>query len=120
MGVNRMRASHPGEILREEFMAPSGLNVNALAQALNVPATRLHDNVKQRGSITAATARRLARYFGEDPESWLILQCRDDPRRTVLAVGEQIEVRLCLGRGYMAESVPRAGDYRVPGAWAIR
>ncbi len=42
---NRMRPVHPGEILREDFLAPLGLSVNALAQALRVPATRLHEIV---------------------------------------------------------------------------
>ena len=38
-----MRAVHPGEILREDFIAPSGISVNAPAKALNVPATRIHE-----------------------------------------------------------------------------
>ncbi len=57
---------HPGEILREEFLDPLGLSVNALAQALRVPATRLHEIVKERRAITPDTALRLARYFGGD------------------------------------------------------
>jgi antitoxin HigA-1 len=91
LAKNRMRPIHPGEILREEFLVPSGLSVNALAQALHVPATRLHEIVKERRSITADTALRLARYFGGDPQSWLNLQTRYDLRRAVLAVGDRIE-----------------------------
>lgn len=61
--TNGMRPVHPGEILREDFLAPLGLSVNALAVALRVPATRLHEIVKERRAISPDTALRLARYF---------------------------------------------------------
>lgn len=51
--VNRMRAVHPGEVLRDEYLAPLSLSVNALAMALGVPATRIHEIVKERRGITA-------------------------------------------------------------------
>ena len=76
--VNRMRPVHPGEILREEFLAPLGMSVNALALALGVPATRIHEIVKERRAVTADTAERLARYFGGDAGSWLSLQASYD------------------------------------------
>ena len=76
--VNRMRPVHPGEILREEVLAPLGLSVNALATALAVPATRMHEIVKERRGITADTAERLARHFGGDAASWLALQADFD------------------------------------------
>ena len=72
--VNRMRPVHPGEILREDYLGPLGMSVNALALALGVPATRIHEIVKERRSVTADTAARLARYFGGDAASWLALQ----------------------------------------------
>lgn len=76
--INRMRPVHPGEVLREDFLAPIGLSVNALAQSLGVPATRIHEIVKERRGITADTAERLARYFGGDAASWLAMQaCYD-------------------------------------------
>ena len=76
--VNRMRSVHPGEVLREEYLAPLGLSVNALAMALGVPATRIHEIVKERRGVTADTAQRLARYFGGDPASWLAMQADYD------------------------------------------
>lgn len=76
--VNRMRAVHPGEVLREDFLIPLGLSVNALALALGVPATRIHEIVKERRSVTADTAQRLAQYFGGDAGSWLVLQAQYD------------------------------------------
>lgn len=71
MAKNGMRPAHPGEILREEYLAPMGISVHSLSQALRVPATRLHEIVKERRSITPDTALRLARYFGTDAQSWL-------------------------------------------------
>lgn len=73
-----MRSVHPGEILREDFLEPLDMSANALALALGVPATRIHEIVKERRSITADTAERLARYFGGDAASWLALQAMYD------------------------------------------
>lgn len=97
--VNRMRAVHPGEVLREEFLAPLSLSVNALAMALSVPATRIHEIVKERRGITADTAERLARHFGGDASSWLAMQADYDLK--TLATREDI-ARKVLPR----ESVP--------------
>jgi antitoxin HigA-1 len=76
--VNGMRPVHPGEVLREEYLVPLELSVNALAMALGVPATRIHEIVKQRRGVTADTAERLARYFGGDAASWLAMQADYD------------------------------------------
>lgn len=75
---NGMRPVHPGEILREDFLKPLGLSVNALARALSVPATRLRGIVGERRAVTPDTALRLARYFGGDARSWLNLQVEYD------------------------------------------
>ena len=76
--TNRLRPVHPGEVLREDYLVPQGLSVNALATALGVPATRMHEIVKERRAITADTAARLARHFGGDATSWLMLQADYD------------------------------------------
>jgi len=78
MSKNGMRPVHPGEILREDYLVPLEMSVNALALALNVPATRMHEIVKERRGITADTAYRLARYFDSTPEFWLNLQAMYD------------------------------------------
>ena len=65
-------------MVREEYLAPLGLSVNALAMALGVPATRIHEIVKERRGVTADTAQRLARYFGGDAASWLAMQADYD------------------------------------------
>lgn len=75
---NRMRPVHPGEVLREDYLVLLGMSVNALAVALDVPATRMHEIVKERRAVTADTATRLARYFGGDAASWLAMQANYD------------------------------------------
>ena len=90
MNANGMRPIHPGEILREEYLKPLGLSVNALATKLRVPATRLHEIVKERRSITADTAMRLARFFGGDAQSWLNLQSSYDLRLAEISHAAEI------------------------------
>jgi addiction module HigA family antidote len=90
MTDNGMRPVHPGEILREEYLVPLGISVNALAIQLRVPATRLHEIVKERRGITADTAMRLARYFGGDAQSWLNLQSSYDLRNTEIQHAAEI------------------------------
>jgi antitoxin HigA-1 len=65
---------HPGEILREDFMAPLGLSINALARALRTPPNHVSGIVNERRGVSAKMALRLARYFGTSPELWLGLQ----------------------------------------------
>jgi len=69
---------HPGEILREQFMAEFGVSMNRLARDLRVPVTRISEIVNQRRSVTSDTALRLARYFGTTPEFWMNLQTSYD------------------------------------------
>jgi len=88
---NKMRPIHPGEILLAEYLEPLEMSVNALAQRLRVPATRLHEIVKQRRSVTADTAMRLARLFGGDAQSWLNLQSAYDLR--IAEISRAAEVR---------------------------
>jgi addiction module HigA family antidote len=85
--------THPGEVLREEFMKPLGLSGNALALALRVPATRIGDilRAEKPRSVTADTAIRLARYFGTSPEFWLNLQSAYDLSLAVAENGPTIE-----------------------------
>lgn len=83
--------THPGEVLREEFMLPHGLSAHALALALHVPATRINDIVRERRGITADTAARLARYFGTTAEFWLNLQDAHDLSAVLAEKGGDIE-----------------------------
>lgn len=80
--MSKMKPVHPGEVLREEFMAPLGLSMNKLALALRVPATRIGEIVHERRGITSDTALRLGRYFRTTPEFWMNLQSRYDLETT--------------------------------------
>lgn len=86
-----MRPVHPGEVLREDYLVPLDMSANALAKALNVPAPRINDVVRERRGVTADTAMRLARYFGGDARSWLNLQAAYDLRVAEQAIGKKIE-----------------------------
>ena len=92
MAMLRIR-THPGEVLREEFMKPLGLSANALALALRVPATRIGDilRAEKPRAVSADTAIRLARYFRTTPEFWLNLQSAYDLSRTLAENGPAIE-----------------------------
>ena len=94
MADKRLEPIHPGEILEEEFMRPSGLSANALAKAVDVPVTRVSDIVRGRRGITADTALRLGRFFGTSPELWLGLQAEYDLRIVRRESGESIEGRI--------------------------
>ena len=86
-------ATHPGEVLRDEFMVPLGLSANALARALDVPANRITAIIAGNDprAVTPDTALRLARYFGTSAEFWLNLQAAHDLARAKAAVGHEIE-----------------------------
>jgi addiction module HigA family antidote len=84
----------PGEILREEFMGPLGISINALARALAVPPNRIGAIVNGRRAITADTALRLGKYFGTSPELWLDLQSDYELRVARRTVWRRIEPRV--------------------------
>jgi addiction module HigA family antidote len=65
---------HPGEILLEEFLKPMDLSQNRLAMDIHVPARRINEIVLGKRRITADTALRLGRFFGNSPQFWLGLQ----------------------------------------------
>ena len=69
---------HPGEILLNEFMEPHGLTAYRLAKELHISVPRVNDLVRGRRGITADTALRLSRYFGNSAQFWLGLQSGHD------------------------------------------
>ena len=88
---NGMRPIHPGEILREDYLEPLGMSVNALSKALHVPTTRMNEIVRGNRGITADTALRLARYFGTSERFWLNLQTEYELRQAQISKAEQVE-----------------------------
>ena len=86
-----MRPIHPGEILREEFLAPLEMSAHALSMELKIPAPRINDIVRERRAITPDTALRLSRYFGTTAQFWLNLQTSYDLKIAEKAVGSKIK-----------------------------
>lgn len=70
----RLKNIHPGEILMEEFLIPFGISAYKLAKDIAIPQTRVSQILKGKRSITADTALRLSRYFGNSAKFWLGLQ----------------------------------------------
>src|SRR3954453_21235280 len=68
----------PGEMLKEEFLAPYGLSQNQLAKAIGISPNRIAEIVNNRRPITADTALRCGLYFGNTPEFWMNLQTHYD------------------------------------------
>jgi addiction module HigA family antidote len=76
--ATKLSPIHPGEILREEFMRPLGLNANSLAIALHTSAPNLYDLLAEGRRITPDMALRLSRYFGTTPQFWMNMQAHYD------------------------------------------
>lgn len=82
---------HPGEILREEFLAPLRMSVYELAKRLRVPAPRINDIVLERRGVTADTAIRLSRFFRTTEQFWLNLQGAYEVSRVKAERGAELE-----------------------------
>jgi addiction module HigA family antidote len=91
-GWNLTRVTtHPGVMLREEFLLPLGISQHALATKIRVPATRIGEIIHGRRAITPDTALRLARFFGNSPEFWMNLQQMYDLSKAKLELKKTIE-----------------------------
>lgn len=77
--------THPGEMLREEFLIPMDISQRELADAIHVPYQRINELVNQKRGITPSTALRLSKFFGVSPDYWLNLQTRCDLYKAQLA-----------------------------------
>ena len=86
-------AIHPGRILRRELEARK-LSANRLALDLGVPSGRITDILNGRRSVSADTALRLARYFGNSAQFWLDLQSQYDIAITERERGAEIKRRV--------------------------
>ena len=94
--MNKITPIHAGEILLEEFMQPYGLSQNALAKALHVTPRRINEIVNAKRSITADTALRLARFFGNSAEFWMNLQNRYDLEVARDSLSQKIDTEVAL------------------------
>jgi len=76
--MKRLHNIHPGEVLLEEFLKPMELSQNALAREIGVPPRRINEIVLGKRGITADTAIRLAKHFGNSEHFWTSLQADFD------------------------------------------
>ncbi len=72
--MNKLKNIHPGEVLKEEFLSELGISAYRLAKDTGIPQTRISEIIKGARRITADTALRLSKYFGNTPKFWLGLQ----------------------------------------------
>ena len=84
--------THPGVMLRDEFLKPLGISQRDLADGIRVPYQRVNELVNRRRGITPSTALRLARYFGNTPEFWLSLQQRWDLFQVLQAEAQELQL----------------------------
>lgn len=87
---DKMRPVHPGEILREDVLAPLGMSARQFASALGVPANRISQILAAKRAVTADTALRIARLLGSTPDFWLRLQVRYDLKTQQNVAGAEI------------------------------
>ncbi len=88
--VAKLPPMHPGEMLREEFMEPMGLTAYRIAKACGVPRTRIERIAREELGITADTALRLAKFFGNSVGFWMNLQSRYDVRMAERAIAKDL------------------------------
>lgn len=72
--MNKLKNIHPGEILKEEFLNPLEISAYRLSKDIGIPQTRISEILHERRRITADTALRLSKYFGNSAKFWLGLQ----------------------------------------------
>ncbi|SRR5689334_23477704 len=89
--TTKLSPIHPGEVLLEEFIKPMKLSQNRLAIDIGVDARRINEIVLGKRSISADTALRLARFFGNSPQFWLGLQTQYDLDVAEDALGKRLD-----------------------------
>jgi addiction module HigA family antidote len=83
--------THPGAVLREDFLAPMGITAHQLALRTRMPATRVGEIVHERRAVSPDTALRLARFFGMSAEFWINLQAAYDLSKVRCEAGKAIQ-----------------------------
>jgi addiction module HigA family antidote len=88
--MERLRNIHPGEILLEEFLKPLSLSAYKLAKVTKIPQTRISEIIKGKRRITADTALRLSKFFGNSAKFWLGLQDDYDLEESKIAIENEL------------------------------
>jgi len=88
--MKRLKNIHPGEILNEEFIKPLNISAYRISKETNIPQTRISEILKGKRKITADTALRLSKFFGNSPNFWLGLQNDFDLEEERLQIGNEL------------------------------
>jgi len=88
---DRIPNIYPGEILEEEFLKPMNISAYRLAKETHLPATRISEILRNKRKITADTAIRFSRYFGNSPDFWLGIQIEYDLREELTKHKKEID-----------------------------
>jgi addiction module HigA family antidote len=92
MAARKIELTHPGRILREQFMKPVGLSAYALAKALAVPLPRVNDIVRERRAISPEMAVLQSGYFGTSDAYWITLQAHFDLEMAKDKMGKEARI----------------------------
>lgn len=87
----KLKNVHPGEVLMEEFLSPLNISAYKLAKDTEIPQTRISEIIKGNRRITADTALRLSKYFGNSAKFWLGLQDDYDIEEELLSKGDSFK-----------------------------
>lgn len=87
----KRKPTHPGEMLREDFLPDYGLSVTGLAEALGVSRQSINELLRERRAVSPEMALRLARLFGNSPEFWLRAQQAIDLWQAAEAIKDEIQ-----------------------------
>jgi len=94
MTAKKLTPVHPGEVLMEEFLKPMKLSQNRLALSIGVDARRINEIVLGKRRVTADTALRVSRFFGNSPQFWMGLQSDYDLDVAEDELGERLEIEV--------------------------
>jgi antitoxin HigA-1 len=89
--INVQSNVHPGVILLNEFLIPMGISQNKLANAIGVPPRRINEIVLGKRAITADTALRLSKAFGNSVQFWMGLQDEFEVRQARVEIQDQLK-----------------------------
>lgn len=92
--MKKLKFPHPGEILKKEFLEPLKLSEYRLSKDISVPPRRINEIVHRKRAISADTALRLSRFFGNSPEFWLNLQMHYDLSMQSRKLASRIKVEV--------------------------
>ncbi|WP_282295065.1 HigA family addiction module antitoxin [Stenotrophomonas sp. PS02289] len=83
---------HPGRVLMDDYLRPSGISIRRLADSIRVKRGRLESIISGRSGISAELSMRLGRYFGDPPTYWQDLQSKHDMEMAYCAWGEDVDL----------------------------